>query len=79
MMMGGFGMFGWFFGLIFMLLFLGIFVLGAVWFVRQLTGNGPSRSDTGTVYPASGRTCPTCGRPMQPNWTVCPYDGTPLT
>jgi len=23
--------------------------------------------------------CPACGRPMKPEWKVCPYDGTPLT
>ncbi len=82
MMMGGFGMFGWLFGFLFMLLFLGAFILAAVWLIRQVSAASAGRPDhTGVFPPASsgGRTCPTCGRPVQPGWTVCPYDGTSLS
>ena len=78
---GGFGMFGWFIGLIFSLGLLVLFVVGVIWLVRQVVGprgvatTPPARNSE----PASGRTCPTCGRPMAADWTVCPYDGTPLT
>ena len=79
---GGFGMFGWFIGLLFTLGLLALFIVGLVWLVRQVSGKGGAGS---TLYggqsappPASGRTCPTCGRPMAAEWSVCPYDGTPL-
>ncbi len=79
---GGWGMFGWIFGLLFNLALLALLILGIVWVVRQVSGSRGNTAASTTAPPqaqASGRTCPTCGRPMAPEWTVCPYDGTPLT
>lgn len=77
---GGFGMFGWFIGLLFTLGLLVVFIVGIVWLVKQVTGNRnvDYRGISGAP-PAQGRTCPTCGRPMAQEWSVCPYDGTPLS
>ncbi len=79
-MMMGFGMFGWLFGLLFMFIFLALGAVVVIWLVREiapgLSGSTPRGADPNTS--ATGRACPTCGRPMQVGWTVCPYDGTPL-
>ncbi len=80
MMMMGFGMLGWLFGFVFMLIFLALGVLVVIWIVREiapgLLGNPVGKGYRDAVH--TGRTCPTCGRPVQAGWTVCPYDGTPL-
>ncbi len=79
---GGFGILGWFVGLIFSLILIVLVIVGIVWLIRQLSrsgrGNPPISTSRGGPFPP-GRTCPTCGRPMAADWTVCPYDGTPLT
>lgn len=80
-MMGGWGIVGWIFGLLFNLGLLALLVIGIVWLVRQVRGSVSSSQGQPPANPATsggGRTCPTCGRPMAPEWTVCPYDGTPL-
>ncbi len=79
-MMMGFGMFGWFFGLVFMFIFLALGAVVVLWLVREIApGLLGNTSTSGRVnVTSSGKTCPTCGRPVQPNWTVCPYDGTAL-
>ncbi len=78
----GWGMFGWIIGLLFNLGLLILLILGIIWLVRQVTGPRGSAGANITPNPPatqpSGRTCPSCGRPMAPEWTVCPYDGTPL-
>jgi len=82
-MMGGFGLFSWLFGLLFSLGLLVLLILLIVWLVRQVTtprgGVGGTSVGGSHVPPTTpGRTCPTCGRPVGADWTVCPYDGTPL-
>ncbi len=81
MMMGGFGMFGLFFGLLFMLFFFVAIGAVGVWVLRQITSTGvqPTRGVGSNISATVSRQCPTCGRSMQPEWAVCPYDGTPLT
>ena len=81
MMMGGFGMFGWFFGLVFMFFFFALIAIAGVWLLRQITplGAQPPRAGEQTTSSPVTRQCPTCGRSMQPEWSVCPYDGTPLS
>jgi hypothetical protein len=74
-MMGGwgFGPFGWL-GMISMLLIpvglLVLIVLGAVWLIRAI-GGGTSRA-------SEMRSCPNCGRGVQPDWRNCPYCGKSL-
>jgi uncharacterized membrane protein len=74
-MMGGwgFGPFGWI-GMIFMFLipvgFLVLIVLGVIWLIRSITG--------GTKPASEMRSCPNCGRGVQPDWRNCPYCGTAL-
>lgn len=78
----GWGMFAWIFGLLFNLGLLALLVLGVVWLVRQVRGNQGVNVDRilrGNTESPAGRTCPTCGRPMAAEWSVCPYDGTSLT
>lgn len=79
----GWGMFGWIIGLIFNIGLLVLLILGIIWLVRQVTGTRPGTgvgvSSSPPAAPPSGRTCPSCGRPMAAEWTVCPYDGTPLS
>lgn len=41
-------------------------------FVQGLKTNMPPRK----LVAANVTVCPTCGRPKQPEWQVCPYDGT---
>jgi len=79
-MMMGFGMFGWLFGLLFTLVFLGFLVMGVVWLFRQFFPQGytGTRTSASVVGGGTDTTCPTCGRPVGANWLVCPYDGTPL-
>ncbi len=79
-MMMGFGMFGWLFGLLFMFVFLALGVVVVLWLVRTIAPNAIGSPASGGHVNLSnpGRTCPTCGRPVQANWTVCPYDGTAL-
>lgn len=79
-MMMGFGMFGWLFMLLFTFVFLALGVVVVAWIVRQIAP-GALRLSTGPSHATgqgTGRTCPTCGRTVQPGWAVCPYDGTPL-
>ncbi|MDQ7030067.1 MAG: hypothetical protein Q9O62_09970 [Ardenticatenia bacterium] len=83
MMGGGMGLFGWFFGLIFSLGLLILLGLAIIWLVRQVNptsgSNAPFGAPPANTAVTGGRTCPTCNRPMAPEWTTCPYDGTPLT
>ena len=47
---------------------------GGLGMFRQMRGaiNGPA----GQASAFSTKVCPTCQRPMQADWRVCPYDGT---
>ncbi|NOZ26695.1 MAG: zinc ribbon domain-containing protein [Chloroflexi bacterium] len=73
---GGWGVWGWILpliGLLIPLAFLALLALGGVWLFRQsgLSRNLPPASE----QDASGKTCPSCGRPVQADWQVCPYCG----
>jgi hypothetical protein len=71
----------------FLLVLVGIPVLIIAWAARgglqvlskprsQATGSGAPPPSTG---PAEVRRCPTCGRPLQAGWNVCPSCGAALT
>ena len=81
-MMGGwgFGPFGWL-AMIFMWLFplgfLALLVVGIVWLLRQASGS--SGAVGGPSQTAVGQPCPSCGRPVQADWRVCPYCGQQLS
>lgn len=81
-MMGGwgFGPFGWLV-MIFMWLFplglLAVLALGIVWLFRQASGS--SGAVGGPSQTAAGQPCPSCGRPVQADWRVCPYCGQQLS
>ncbi|MFB0545473.1 MAG: zinc ribbon domain-containing protein [Anaerolineae bacterium] len=71
------GLMGGLFGLIFTLLgllipigLLGLLIVGGVWLVRNIGG--------ATAPPAPAKTCPGCGRPIEPGWQHCPYCGEEL-
>lgn len=72
-MMWGFAPFSWL-GMFFMILiplgFLILSVLGIAWLVRVASGS--------TAAPLIDRSCPNCGKKVQPDWQNCPYCGTPL-
>ena len=78
-MMGGWGFapFGWI-GMAFMMIFMWLIpvsfvvlaVLGVGWLVRTKGG--------GSIAPAPGQTCPSCGRGVQSDWRNCPHCGTRL-
>jgi hypothetical protein len=74
----GFSPFGWI-GMIFMWLFpLGFLVLlalGGVWLFRQVT-QGPAAGSPPAVL---GKACPSCSKPVQTDWHLCPYCGQELT
>ena len=74
---GGGGLMGGLFGLIFGLLallipigLLGLLIVGGVWLVRNV--------GRATAPPALAKTCPSCGRPTEPDWQNCPYCGEEL-
>jgi hypothetical protein len=74
-MMGGwgFGMFGWLAMFFIWLIPVGLVVLiglGIAWLVRAINAPGGS-------YPPE-RSCPNCGRSVQPDWRNCPYCGQEL-
>jgi hypothetical protein len=48
-----------------------LLVLAGSILLRELE---PEREARGAS--ARAKTCPRCGRPMQPDWQVCPYDNT---
>lgn len=72
-MMGGWGVLGGF-GMLLMLLiplgFIALLVAGAVVLVRSLSAS----KATMPTSPA----CSSCSRPVQVDWTTCPYCGKPL-
>jgi hypothetical protein len=73
---GGFGLLGWTFALIGMLIplaLLALLVIGVVWGVQSLTRQPVFASSTPPSASTSGRHCPECDRPMQDDWRVCPY------
>ena len=68
----GFGFFGWLFALLGLLVPLGLLivvVLGIVWLVRQVGSISTTRTQSA---------CPSCGRPVQAEWRLCPYCGQAL-
>lgn len=79
---------GWLIGLG----FLALIVLAAIVLVLALTRRQPAQvvstpsapvRDSGTpsapaAVPTPGRTCPNCARPVQEDWSHCPYCGAPL-
>jgi hypothetical protein len=74
---GGGGLMGGFFGLLFMFLgllipvgLLALLIVGGVWLVRNISGT--------TTPSAPAKTCPDCGRPVEPDWQICPYCGASL-
>ncbi len=71
-MMGGFGYFGGVIMMFGMLLIpialVGLLVLGGVALVKGI--NGQSRPAITFT-----RSCPHCNRPLQQDWTTCPYCG----
>jgi len=75
--LGGGGLMGGLFGLIFGLLallipigLLGLLIVGGVWLVRNV--------GRATAPPAPAKTCPGCGQPVQADWQNCPYCGEDL-
>lgn len=89
-MMGGYGMMGrgsgyynplgWL-GMVFMWLVpLGIVILlvvGVVALINNLTRSASKPSQP--IPPATGKTCPSCGKPVQVDWVACPYCGQALS
>ena len=74
--------FGGFFGGLLMLGFLALVILGIIWLVRRV--RTPSQVQTTPVVPAASsepmpaetlNPCKKCGRPLQADWSVCPYCG----
>jgi len=81
---GGGGLMGGLFGLIFSLLallipigLLGLLIVGGVWLVRNV-GRATAGAKKAVVMPAPAKTCPSCGRPTEPDWQNCPYCGEEL-
>jgi hypothetical protein len=52
--------------------FLVLIVLGIIWLVNAVTGNG-NRALSQT------QSCPSCGKSVQTDWQNCPYYGTTLS
>jgi hypothetical protein len=80
-MMGGFGLLGWMFPLLGMLIplaLLALLVIGAVWAVQALTCRLAFAAGTPPSAGAGGPRCPHCERPVQADWKVCPHCGTSL-
>jgi hypothetical protein len=82
--MMGYGMipFGGFFGGLLMLGFLVLVVLGIIWLVERTRTQNPvaptSASPVAISEPRPDATlapCKKCGRPLQADWSVCPYCG----
>jgi hypothetical protein len=71
---------GWLGMLLFTLFPIGVLVLlvlGGVWVVSSLVKSGRA---TPSITPAiSFQSCSTCGKPVQPDWKVCPYCGNSLS
>ena len=74
--------FGAFFGALLMLGFLALVILGIIWLVGHV--RTPNQGQTTLVVtPASSEPmpaealnpCKKCGRPLQADWSVCPYCG----
>lgn len=81
---GGSGLMGGLFGLIFTLLallipigLLGLLIVGGVWLVRNV-GRATAGTTKAVVTQAPAKTCPSCGRPTEPDWQNCPYCGEEL-
>jgi hypothetical protein len=69
--MGGFGGFGWLLTCFVPLGLLALLIGGIVWLVTAITNTqGSSRQPQVR--------CSNCKRPVQADWQVCPYCGTPL-
>jgi hypothetical protein len=82
-MMRGFGLLGLVgFGLSLLipLGLIALLVIGLVWLFNR--GRTPmamaTPGPTPVPPPTPGRTCPNCGRPVQSDWSVCPYCGQKL-
>ena len=74
-MHGYYGMmpFGGLLGGLFGLGILVLIVLGIIWLVRALTK--PAATATPAVAAAPTVACQKCGKPLQEDWTTCPYCG----
>lgn len=73
---GSWGVLGWLFPLIGLLIpvgFLVLLALGGVWLFRQVSA--PQGPATGRAQTVAGETCPSCGRAVQADWQLCPYCG----
>jgi hypothetical protein len=77
-MMGGFGLLGWTFPLLGMLIPLALLVIGAVWGVQTLTRRPVFAAGTPPAAGVGGPRCPHCERQVQADWRVCPHCGTSL-
>jgi hypothetical protein len=80
-MMGGFGLLGWTFPLLGMLIplaLLALLVIGAVWGVQALICRPAFAAGTLPSAGSGGPRCPHCEQPVQADWEVCPYCGTSL-
>ena len=67
------GPLGWFFGLAGLLIplgFLALLVLGGVWLFKW--ASQPHRPLAGPTRAAVSQTCPSCGRPVETDWRICP-------
>jgi hypothetical protein len=74
--------FGGFFGGLLMLGFLVLIVLGIIWLVGRLRSSKPIETSTSVpaivsepIPAAALNTCKKCGKPLQVDWSVCPYCG----
>jgi hypothetical protein len=74
--------FGGFFSGLLMLGFLVLVILGIIWLVGRLRSPKPvetaaalSASTSESMPAATLNPCKKCGRPLQADWSVCPYCG----
>lgn len=70
--LGSFGGLGWLGSCLVLLGLLALVIGGYVWLVTTI-----SKTQRGS-RPPHPVPCPTCNRPVQADWQVCPYCSTPL-
>ena len=77
---GGGGLLGGLFGLLALLVpigLLGLLIVGGVWLVRNV-GRATAGATKAVVTQSPAKTCPSCDQPVQADWRNCPYCGEEL-